>query len=153
ADLYGRRRAFAAGLSVFTLASVGCLLSGSQASLVAARAVQGVGGALITAAGPALVVTLFFSPPGPARAVGVYSFVAAGGGALGVILGGVLTQLAGWRSIFVVNVPVGAALLLAVTRVLEPEQRRSFSRAQLAALRLFRIRELVVANVLAVVLR
>src|SRR4051794_39265581 len=108
-DLYGHRRVFLLGITSFTAASVACGLSTTQAMLITARAVQGVGGALASAVGLSLVVTLFTEPMERAKAMGVTGFVASGGGALGVLLGGVLTETLNWHWIFLVNVPIGIA--------------------------------------------
>jgi EmrB/QacA subfamily drug resistance transporter len=117
-DLFGHRRLFAAGIAVFTLASLACGLAPGQGFLLAARAVQGLGGAVASAVALSLIVSLFPEPAGRAKAIGVYGFVAAGGGSLGVLAGGVLTSLASWHWIFLVNVPIGAVVLAASFRVL-----------------------------------
>lgn len=109
-DLYGHRRIFVAGIALFTVASLAAGLSSSQAMLVAARAVQGLGGALASAVGLSLIMTLFTDPAERAKAMGVVGFVSAGGGSAGVLLGGVLVSFFGWHSVFVVNVPVGVAV-------------------------------------------
>jgi EmrB/QacA subfamily drug resistance transporter len=117
-DLFGHRRLFTAGVSVFTLASLACGLATGQQVLLAARAVQGFGGAVASAVALSLIVSLFPEPAQRATAMGVYGFVAAGGGSIGVLLGGVLTSLLSWHWIFLVNVPIGAAVCLASARVL-----------------------------------
>jgi EmrB/QacA subfamily drug resistance transporter len=109
-DLFGHRRLFLAGLGLFTGASLACGLAGSQEFLVAARAVQGVGGAIVAAVALSLMMTLFTEPAERAKAMGVIGFVAAGGGSLGVLLGGVLTDVISWHWIFLVNVPIGIAV-------------------------------------------
>jgi EmrB/QacA subfamily drug resistance transporter len=111
-DLFGQRRMFVAGTVVFTLASLACGLAGSQGALVAARAVQGIGGAVVSAVALALVMTLFTDPGERAKAMGVFGFVLSGGGTAGVLLGGVLTDLLSWNWIFLVNLPVGIAVVL-----------------------------------------
>lgn len=128
-DLYGHRRVFLIGIGGFTLASVACGLSTTQGMLIAARAVQGVGGALASAVGLSLVVTLFTEPAERAKAMGISGFVASGGGALGVLLGGVLTDVLNWHWIFLVNVPIGVAVSLLMLRLvpagrLELDSRR-----------------------------
>ncbi|MDX6591458.1 MAG: hypothetical protein QOJ13_654 [Gaiellales bacterium] len=109
-DLFGHRRLFLIGISLFTLASVACGLATSQDLLVAARAVQGLGGAVVSAVALSLMMTLFTEPADRAKAMGVFGFVAAGGGSLGVLLGGILTDLLSWHWIFLVNVPIGIAV-------------------------------------------
>ncbi|HUF02380.1 MAG TPA: DHA2 family efflux MFS transporter permease subunit [Gaiellaceae bacterium] len=111
-DLFGQRRLFLAGLTLFTAASLACGIAGSQAALVAARAVQGLGGAIVAAVALALIMTLFTEPGERAKAMGVIGFVAAGGGSIGVLAGGILTDLLNWHWIFLVNVPVGAAVIV-----------------------------------------
>jgi EmrB/QacA subfamily drug resistance transporter len=117
-DLFGHRRLFTAAISVFTLASLACGLAAGQGFLLAARAVQGLGGAVASAVALSLVVSLFPEPGGRAKAMGVYGLVSAGGGSIGVLAGGILTGLLTWHWIFLVNVPIGAAVLLASLRVL-----------------------------------
>src|SRR6476660_7444704 len=112
-DLIGRRTIYLAGLAVFTSASLLCGLAQSEGMLVAARFVQGIGGAMTSAVVLGLIVTMFPSPREQAKAIGVYAFVASAGGAVGLLLGGVLTQAISWHWIFFVNVPVGAAVALA----------------------------------------
>jgi EmrB/QacA subfamily drug resistance transporter len=121
-DIVGHRRMFLAGIGLFTFASVACGLAGSQGMLVAARAVQGIGGAIVSAVALSLIVTLFTEPAERAKAMGVFGFVASGGGSIGVLLGGVLTDTLDWHWIFLVNVPVGIAVF-ALTLVLLPASR------------------------------
>ncbi|HVS68475.1 MAG TPA: DHA2 family efflux MFS transporter permease subunit [Mycobacteriales bacterium] len=118
-DLYGQRRVFVVGITGFTLASIGCGLSTSQAMLVGFRAVQGIGGALATAVGFALVVTLFSEPADRAKAMGITGFVSSGGGAVGVLVGGVLTDALSWHWVFLVNVPIGIAVCILVMRLVD----------------------------------
>lgn len=108
-DLYGHRRLFLAGLVLFTLASVACGLSLSREVLVTARAVQGVGGAVVTAVALSLIMDLFPDEAERARAMGIYGFVCSAGGSIGVLLGGALTTLS-WHWIFLVNLPIGVAV-------------------------------------------
>jgi EmrB/QacA subfamily drug resistance transporter len=109
-DLFGHRRLFLIGIALFTLASLACGLAGSQAFLVGARAVQGLGGAIVSAVALSLIVTLFTEPAERAKAMGVFGFVAAGGGSIGVLLGGILTDALDWHWIFLVNLPIGVAV-------------------------------------------
>jgi EmrB/QacA subfamily drug resistance transporter len=116
ADLLGRRRLFVLGLALFTVASLAAGLSQSATMLVVARAVQGLGGALVSPAALSLVTTLFHDGRERNTALGVWGAVAAGGGAAGVVLGGVLTQALDWRWVFFVNVPIGVLVLLLLPR-------------------------------------
>jgi EmrB/QacA subfamily drug resistance transporter len=118
-DLYGKRRIFIVGITGFTIASIGCGLSTSQTMLVVFRAVQGLGGALATAVGFALVVTLFSEPGQRAKAMGITGFVSSGGGAVGVLVGGVLTDALSWHWVFLVNVPIGIAVCALVLRLVD----------------------------------
>ncbi|WP_149193193.1 DHA2 family efflux MFS transporter permease subunit [Luteimonas suaedae] len=117
-DLFGHRRLFLLGLVLFTVASLACGLAGSQTFLVVARAVQGLGGAVVMAVALSLIMTLFTEPGERAKAMGVYSFVCAGGGSVGLLLGGVLTDLLSWHWIFLINIPIGIAVFVASTRLL-----------------------------------
>ncbi len=117
-DLIGRRRIFLAGLTVFTSASLVCGLADSQALLIGARFIQGIGGAMTSAVILGMIVTMFPRPSEQATAIGVYSFVAAAGGAIGLLAGGVLTQAINWHWIFFVNVPIGVATGVLATRLL-----------------------------------
>ncbi|MDQ1632034.1 MAG: hypothetical protein QOC80_2006 [Frankiaceae bacterium] len=117
-DLLGNRRVFTTGVVAFTAASVSCGLAPSPVLLVVARAVQGLGGAAVSAVALALIVGLFQEPAERAKARGVFGFVMSGGGALGVFLGGVLTGLLSWQWIFWVNVPIGVAVVVLVGRCL-----------------------------------
>jgi EmrB/QacA subfamily drug resistance transporter len=117
-DLFGHRRLFLTGISLFTLASAACGMAGSQEVLVAARAVQGLGGAVASAVGLSLMMTLFTEPADRAKAMGVFGFVASGGGTIGVLLGGVLTDSLDWHWIFLVNLPIGLLVVLLSLRLL-----------------------------------
>jgi EmrB/QacA subfamily drug resistance transporter len=117
-DLFGHRRLFLIGITLFTLASLGCGLATSQAVLVGSRAVQGLGGAIVSAVALSLIATLFTEPAERAKAMGVFGFVAAGGGTIGVLLGGILTDALSWHWIFLVNVPIGIAVLVLASTVL-----------------------------------
>jgi EmrB/QacA subfamily drug resistance transporter len=121
-DLFGHRRLFLIGIALFTLASLACGLANTQEFLVVARAVQGLGGAVVSAVALSLIVTLFTEPAERAKAMGVFGFVAAGGGSIGVLLGGVLTDVLDWHWIFLVNFPIGIAVF-ALIIVLLPGAR------------------------------
>jgi EmrB/QacA subfamily drug resistance transporter len=120
-DLLGRRRVFVAGLTVFTVASLACGLAQNQAMLVAARFVQGVGGAMTSAVILGMIVTMFPDPREQARAIGAYAFVASAGGAVGLLAGGSLTQAINWHWIFFVNIPIGIVTAAFAMRVLDHE--------------------------------
>ena len=117
-DLFGHRRLFVIGITLFTLASLACGLSTTQGMLIGARAVQGLGGAIVSAVALSLIVTLFTEPGERAKAMGVFGFVASGGGSIGVLLGGILTDALDWHRIFFINLPIGVAVLLLSLRVL-----------------------------------
>jgi EmrB/QacA subfamily drug resistance transporter len=121
-DLFGHRRLFLAGISLFTLASLACGLATSQGFLIAARSVQGIGGAIASAVSLSLMMTLFTEPADRAKAMGVFGFVAAGGGSIGVTLGGILTDSLDWHWIFLVNFPIGL-LVVALSLKLLPAAR------------------------------
>ncbi|MDA0182672.1 MFS transporter [Solirubrobacter phytolaccae] len=113
-DLVGRRQVFLAGLALFTFASLLCGVATTSGQLIAARFVQGVGGALGSAVILGMIVTMFPKPAEQAKAIAVFSFVGSAGASIGLLMGGVLTQLLSWHWIFIVNVPIGiAAFLLA----------------------------------------
>jgi EmrB/QacA subfamily drug resistance transporter len=116
-DLIGRKTVFMSGLALFTAASALCGIAQSQEMLVGARFLQGVGGATTSAVILGMIVTMFPEPRDQAKAIGVYSFVAAAGASIGLLLGGVLTQALSWHWIFFVNLPIGAVTALAATRV------------------------------------
>ena len=117
-DLYGQRRLYVTGIGLFTVASLACGLSTTKGELIVARAVQGVGGAIASAIGLSLVMVLFHEPAERAKAMGVAGFVASGGGAIGVLLGGVLTDVLSWHWIFFVNVPIGVLVSALVLRII-----------------------------------
>jgi EmrB/QacA subfamily drug resistance transporter len=127
-DLFGHRRLFLIGISLFTLASLACGLATSQEVLVGARAVQGLGAAVVSAVALSLIVTLFTEPAERAKAMGVFGFVAAGGGTIGVLLGGVLTDLLSWHWIFLVNVPIGVLVTVLSLSVLPAAHVRAEDR-------------------------
>src|ERR671911_115965 len=109
-DLASRQGMFLAGLAVFTVASLLCGLAQSQVLLVAARFVQGAGGAITSAVILGMIVTMFPEPREQAKAIGVYGFVASGGASIGLLAGGVLTEAINWHWIFFVNLPLGVAI-------------------------------------------
>jgi len=117
-DLFGQRRLFVGGITFFTVASLACGLSQTQGELVVARAVQGVGGAVASAVSLSLTMTLFTEPAERAKAMGIFGFVASGGGSIGVLLGGVLTGWLDWHWIFLVNLPIGIAVVICSLRLL-----------------------------------
>ncbi|MGI5412301.1 MFS transporter [Streptomyces chartreusis] len=127
-DLIGRKRMFTAGLAVFTAASVLCGVATGQSVLVAARALQGVGGAMTSAVVLGMLVALFPEPREQARAIAVFSAVGAAGGALGTFLGGALTEALNWHWIFLINLPIGVVAWLAAIRVLEPDRGAGLGR-------------------------
>ncbi|WNV83282.1 MFS transporter [Umezawaea sp. Da 62-37] len=116
-DLIGHKRVFVLGLVVFTVASLLCGLATSPGTLIGARFVQGVGGALATSVTLGMIVRMFPEPGERAKAIGVFSFVSAAGASIGLLLGGVLTQLLNWHWIFFVNIPVGVVAVLAAVRL------------------------------------
>jgi len=129
-DLYGPRRLFLGGLAVFTCASLACGLALTQPELIAARAVQGLGGAVVSAVSLSLIMNLFTEQAERAMAMGVYGFVCSAGGAIAELLGGSLTQTLGWHSIFLVNLPIGVAVYV-LCRQLLPKDRVPTSRQRL----------------------
>jgi EmrB/QacA subfamily drug resistance transporter len=125
-DLISRRGLFLVGLVVFTGASLACGLAQSQAMLVGARFIQGVGGAMTSAVILGMIVTMFPEPAEQAKAIGVFSFVASAGGSIGLLVGGVLTQSINWHWIFFVNIPIGIATLILARRLLAPDRGIGF---------------------------
>jgi len=123
ADLLGRRRVFMVGVVIFTIASLVCGLAQSEGMLIASRAVQGFGGAIISPAALSIVMTSFEEGADRNKALGVWGALGGSGAAVGVLLGGILTDYLSWRWIFFVNVPVGAVVLLVTTSIV-PESRR-----------------------------
>jgi EmrB/QacA subfamily drug resistance transporter len=127
-DLLGRRDVFLTGLVLFTGASLACGLADSQAVLVAARFVQGIGGALTSAVILGMIVTMFPEPGEQARAIGVYSFVASAGGSIGLLAGGAITQAINWHWIFIVNLPIAILTGTLSLRYLSRDRGLGFSR-------------------------
>src|SRR5712672_753923 len=109
-DLFGQRKLFLLGIAAFTLASLGCGVSNSQGLLIAARAVQGLGGAVVSSIALSLMMNIFTEPGERAKAMGIFGFVTAGGGSIGVLAGGLLTDALSWHWIFLVNLPIGVAV-------------------------------------------
>ena len=123
-DLFGHRRLFLIGIVLFTAASLACGLATSQEFLIGARAIQGLGGAIVSAVALSLIMTLFTETAERAKAMGVFGFVASGGGTIGVLAGGLLTDALNWHWIFLVNIPIGIAVF-ALTVWLLPGDRLS----------------------------
>jgi EmrB/QacA subfamily drug resistance transporter len=121
-DLVGRRRIFLIGMAVFTVASLLCGIAQTQETLVAARLLQGAGGALTSSVILGIIVTMFREPEEQAKAIGVFSFVAAGGASLGLLLGGIITQALNWHWIFFVNIPIGIATFVLARRLVPHEE-------------------------------
>ncbi len=118
-DLVGRRSIFLAGVGLFTVASLLCGLAQSQSLLIAARFVQGIGGAMTSAVILGMIVTMYPEPREQAKAIGVYAFVASAGGSVGLLAGGIITQSIDWHWIFFVNIPIGILTAVLATRLLE----------------------------------
>ncbi len=116
-DLIGQRRIFLVGLAIFTAASLLCALAQSQEMLIAARFVQGAGGALTSAVVLAMIVRMFPQPAEQAKAIGVFGFVASAGGSIGLLAGGALTEAISWHWIFFINVPIGIATAILARRL------------------------------------
>jgi EmrB/QacA subfamily drug resistance transporter len=125
-DLIGRRTIFLAGLAVFVAASLLCGASQTEGMLIGARLLQGIGGAMTSAVILGMIVTMFPEPREQAKAVGVYAFVASAGGAVGLLIGGILTQAISWHWIFFVNAPIGLATALFARRLLEKDEGIGF---------------------------
>jgi EmrB/QacA subfamily drug resistance transporter len=123
-DLFGHRRLFLIGIAWFTLASLACGIANSQTFLIVARGTQGFGAAVVSAVALSLIMDLFAEPGERAKAMGVYGFVCAGGGSVGVLLGGLLTSLLSWHWIFLINIPVGIAVY-AFSMKLVPDMKGS----------------------------
>jgi EmrB/QacA subfamily drug resistance transporter len=126
-DLIGRRTVFLYGLGVFVAASILCGASQSESMLIGARLLQGIGGAMTSAVILGMIVTMFPQPAEQAKAVGVYAFVASAGGAVGLLIGGVITQVISWHWIFFVNAPIGLATAIFARRLLEKDEGIGFS--------------------------
>ncbi|MBV9820109.1 MAG: MFS transporter [Solirubrobacterales bacterium] len=133
ADLLGRRRILMVGLSLFTAASLGAALSAGEASLIAARAVQGLGAAMMLPAALSIVMNMFAEGAERNKALGIWGALGAGGATVGVIAGGFLTRYAGWQYIFYLNVPIGTAALALAPRIV-PDSRLATTRRRFDAL-------------------
>ena len=131
-DLFGHRKMFLAGITLFTLASAACGLAGSQGFLITARAVQGFGGAVASAVSLSLIMNLFTSTADRAKAMGVAGFVASGGGSIGVLLGGVLTGTINWHWIFLINLPIGVAVIFMSLRLVPADHVAGSGRVDIA---------------------
>ena len=125
-DLLGRKNIFLAGLAVFVLASLLCGVAQSQEVLVAARFIQGVGGAMTSAVVLGMIVTMFPEPRDQAKAIGVFAFVASAGGSIGLLAGGILTESINWHWIFFINIPIGIATAVLANRLLERDKGIGF---------------------------
>ena len=125
-DLLGRRDVFMAGLTLFTLASLLCGLAQSQEMLVGARFIQGIGGAMTSAVILGMIVTMFPQPREQAKAIGIYAFVASGGGSVGLLAGGILTQSINWHWIFFINVPIAIVTAVFSLRLIERDKGIGF---------------------------
>jgi EmrB/QacA subfamily drug resistance transporter len=125
-DLVGRRTIFLWGLGVFVVASLLCGASQSEGMLIGARLLQGIGGAMTSAVILGMIVTMFPEPREQAKAVGIYAFVASAGGAVGLLIGGILTQTISWHWIFFVNAPIGLVTALLARRLLEKDEGIGF---------------------------
>src|SRR5947208_3353702 len=121
-DLLGRKRILISGLVIFTAASLLCGVAGNQQLLIAARFLEGVGGAIASALILGMIVAMFPEPHEQARAIGVYSFVAAAGGSIGLLAGGLLTQAINWHWVFFVNVPIGIATAVVALTLIALDQ-------------------------------
>src|SRR5919106_6551106 len=125
-DLIGHRRVFMWGLAVFTGASLLCGLAQTQEMLIAARFIQGGGGALASAVTLGMIVTMFPEPRDQAKAIGVYGFVASAGGSIGLLAGGGLTESINWHWIFFVNIPIGVLTAVLAMRVIGSDKGIGF---------------------------
>src|SRR5688572_18291623 len=124
-DFYGQRRLFIAGTALFTVASLVCGLSNTRELLVGARAVQGLGGAVVSAIALSLIMNLFSEAADRAKAMGIYGFICAGGGSVGVLAGGLLTSTLSWHWVFLVNLPIGALVCALCFALLAPDRAKA----------------------------
>src|SRR5207253_1036724 len=121
-DLLGRRRVFLAGLALFTASSLACAVSNTQQTLIVARFVQGIGGAMTSSVILGMIVTMFTEPRERTRAISLYCFVASAGASTGLLAGGILTQTLNWHWIFFVNVPIGLVTAFFTFRLLDDDK-------------------------------
>ena len=131
-DYYGNRRLYLLGVILFTLASLGCGLAQTQHMLIVARAIQGIGGAIVSAVALALIMNLFTDDADRAKAMGIFGFVMAGGGSIGVLLGGLITGAFSWHWIFLINIPVGVIVYLLSIMLITPDTGRASGRLDIA---------------------
>jgi EmrB/QacA subfamily drug resistance transporter len=131
-DLFGDRKIFLWGIALFTAASIICGIATSQEMLIIARAIQGLGGAIFSAVALAIIVNLFSEPNDRAKAMGFFGFVSAGGGAIGVLIGGVLTGVFNWHWIFLINIPVGLAVFAACLYLLPKGEKKEHVKLDIA---------------------
>jgi len=131
-DYYGNRRLYLIGVVLFTLASLGCGLAQTQHMLIVARAIQGIGGAIVSAVALALIMNLFTNGADRAKAMGIFGFVMAGGGSIGVLLGGLITGAFSWHWIFLINIPVGIIVYLLSIMLITPDVGRASGRLDIA---------------------
>jgi EmrB/QacA subfamily drug resistance transporter len=124
-DLFGHRRLFLFGITLFSLASLACGIANTQELLIGARAVQGLGGAVVNAVALSLITSIFSEPDERAKAMGVYGFVCASGGSIGVLAGGLLTSSLNWHWVFLVNLPIGAVVFVLSLLLLPASPDRS----------------------------
>jgi EmrB/QacA subfamily drug resistance transporter len=124
-DLFGQRRLFLFGITLFSLASLACGIANTQELLIGARAVQGLGGAVVNAVALSLIMSIFTEPGERAQAMGVYGFVCASGGSIGVLAGGLLTSSLNWHWVFLVNLPIGAVVFVLSLLLLPAGSERS----------------------------
>src|SRR4051812_39984231 len=127
-DLISRRGMFLSGLAVFTLASAACGMAQSEGMLVGARFIQGIGGAMTSSVVLGMIFTMFPNPREQAKAMGVFSFVASGGGSVGLIAGGVLTDAINWHWIFFINIPIGIATAVFALRYVPSHRGAGFGK-------------------------
>jgi EmrB/QacA subfamily drug resistance transporter len=131
-DYFGNRRLYLIGIVLFTLASLGCGLAQTQHMLIVARAIQGIGGAIVSAVALALIMNLFTEDADRARAMGIFGFVMAGGGSIGVLLGGLITGAFNWHWIFLINIPVGIIVYILSILLITADSGRASGRLDIA---------------------